>query len=1143
MICKITRILLYCASVILFLLMANQGYCQMVANQGAPFIKNYSTKIIDVGGPQIMCFVEDKRGMAYFGDGGGILEFNGKEWNRINIPNSSMVRDMDADTLGVIYVGGSNEFGFLQPTRTGEMEYVSLSKTVTDQNIKFYDIWKIICTSQGVYFCANEYVFRYLNKKVTIISVNFLVQDAYWLNNKLYLPTEQGIALLNDTTLVPITNDVTFQLTPWINGQLLTVDGKGILSTTSFENFESKPFDSPVQALLKQEPIQGICRIDKNYFAITTEKNRIVILHNNGQVIQVIDKKSGLMNGVIYQLCVDKYKNLWACMSNGVAKIDIGFPVTKFGENNNIPSSVLATCFFDGTRYIGTQDGIFCLPPFDLGNPEKSRDFVKINADVLECWEFHRYNNQLLALCSSGLWLVSGSKANQIYSIETPQKAHCAATSPLFPNVFFLGMRGKFIALKLKANGAKIPKAEEVFEFPEITEKIRKIICDKDGNLWLNTQYNGIYFLRFINGNIHDYKVSLLGEKNGLTYPEHTKCFRVGDDVVVPSDSGLLTVVFPKEKTMPDSLITFEHTQIFGEPVNEPIGYVAHYSGNKYIIAGNGLVVATVGGNKSSFDTCGFNRLEFVLRGIECDSNSVISFCSPDGLFCYDMKVARDFMEPFNTVISQVVLNDDSTLFYGNFSSTIDSFRIASLIQNKEMIPEIDYQFNSITFHYSALFYEDPDLTVFQHQLAGFDKKWSEWSTDGKTSYTSLSPGKYTFTVQSRNCYGAVGRVAEYCFEILPPWYLAWWAYFVYAFAFIGIIWLVVRLYTRRLKSQKEYLELVVEERTGEIIEQARELKDAYERLKEMDKYKQGVTSMIVHDLKNPINAIMNAGETDPVNQLKRVRQTGKQMLNLVMNILDVSKYEDTKITLTIENHQLLGVCRRAVEQITFLSAEKNITISANIETEACIRADTEIIERVLVNILTNAIKYTPNNGLIKLNAVLCPANKDSDSFLKISVADNGIGIPPDKIHLVFRKFGQVAARNSGSIRSTGLGLAYCKMAVEAHGGAIGVESEPESGSTFWFTLSVAKVNLESINNIETVTVKNQHAMLSDSIKAKIEAQLTELRNTKFYKITEITDILSRIKDDRSGEFDAWKHEVINAAESGNETLYMNLLQ
>lgn len=744
----------------------------------------------------------------------------------------------------------------------------------------------------------------------------------------------------------------------------------------------------------------------------------------------------------------------------------------------------------------------------------------------------------MFAIGSSGIWAIDNTEAKNIYNIEVPQKAHCFNTSPLFPDRVFIGMRGKLIAIKLNQDTSRkqFTVTDEI-DFPEITEKIRRIVADKEGNLWLNTQFNGTYFLRFIDGNIRNYRVTILGKQNGLPNLDGNRAYKVNNEIILATGSGILQPVFPANKNAPDSLICFEHTRLFGDTISDPYAIVTPVSGNNYLIAGNGMYYATIHGAKQAFDSCGFSRLSCSVENILMSSDSIISLCSTEGLFNYNSRNRRNFKKPFNAIISKVEINNDSTIFYGSYYRLVDSTKVASLIQTPEFVPIIDYKLNSVILHFSGLFYEEPEATEFKYQLVGFNKEWSLWSTDNKAIYTNLPEGKYTFKVIAKNVYGAKSNVAEYHFIITAPWYRTWWAFLIYVLLFVLVVYLAIQQYTRKLLEQKYQLELLVENRTDEITEQARELKRVNEKLIEMDQFKQGVTSMIVHDLKNPINSIINVSDSKPETQLERIRQTGKQMLNLVLNILDVYKYEETKILVSAENHNLVDLAQEAIESILFLCNEKNISISNRINPMFGVKADAEMIERVFVNILTNAIKYTPNNGQIGIKA------EQINQFLKIAITDNGMGIAPDKIHLVFQKFGQVIAKNSGSVRSTGLGLTYCKMVIEAHGGEINVESEMEKGSTFWFTLPLTNDDINPSRKAVLGETNNAYsAELSMESQRIVNAYLLELKQTEIYKITELTDILNKIDDSTNDEIKLWKQALIRAIDAGNQLMYEKLL-
>jgi hypothetical protein len=233
--------LLFCLAVFCSILSAVDGLAQNIAEQGSPFIQLYTSNDYG-GGPQIFSCVQDSRGMIYVGDGSGIIEFNGKDWKIIPNANNSIVRSMAADNLGRIYVGASNDFGFLQPNAIGEMEYVSLARHIVEQGIKFYDIWKVAATSKGVFFFANKYVFKYLNNEITTIAVDLLVQDAYSINDKIYLPSSKGLCLLNGSTLTPITEKDFFSVIPLSENKSLAISRQGNLCLINLQTGESDEF-------------------------------------------------------------------------------------------------------------------------------------------------------------------------------------------------------------------------------------------------------------------------------------------------------------------------------------------------------------------------------------------------------------------------------------------------------------------------------------------------------------------------------------------------------------------------------------------------------------------------------------------------------------------------------------------------------------------------------------------------------------------------------------------------------------------------------------------------------------------------------------------------------------------------------------
>ena len=224
------------------------------------------------------------------------------------------------------------------------------------------------------------------------------------------------------------------------------------------------------------------------------------------------------------------------------------------------------------------------------------------------------------------------------------------------------------------------------------------------------------------------------------------------------------------------------------------------------------------------------------------------------------------------------------------------------------------------------------------------------------------------------------------------------------------------------------------------------------EELIKLEEFKQAMTNMIVHDLKNPLNAIIGYTEFDPSKRVNNsIRQAGRQMLNMIANILDVQKFEQAEVRLEKEVNLVEKSVQAALNNLSIIAEKKQLKVDVQIDPALKTAYDFEIITRVFMNLVYNAIKFTPVGGSITINA--SEQEIDDKPYICIQVADTGIGIPEDKQVHIFDKFYQVESYRPKERDSTGIGLTYCKMAVEAHGGKIWVKSKEGEGSTFYFTL------------------------------------------------------------------------------------------
>ena len=241
-----------------------------------------------------------------------------------------------------------------------------------------------------------------------------------------------------------------------------------------------------------------------------------------------------------------------------------------------------------------------------------------------------------------------------------------------------------------------------------------------------------------------------------------------------------------------------------------------------------------------------------------------------------------------------------------------------------------------------------------------------------------------------------------------------------------------------------------------ELCRAKRELQQSYDKLRETETQRDGLVQMIVHDMRSPMFAILGNLEMAEMEPLPKgatacidsaLSATG-MLMEMISTLLDVSKMEAGKMTLDFSAVDISDLAGETIRMLEPLRGQRSLTI-ASPEKMEIFAGDTNLIRRVLQNLISNALKFTDKDkGIITVFIEI--ATKDKT---RVSVVDNGNGIPLEYREKVFNKFCQVAAHKQSRGYSTGLGLTFCKLAVEAHGGKIGLESEMGKGSTFWFEL------------------------------------------------------------------------------------------
>jgi signal transduction histidine kinase len=281
----------------------------------------------------------------------------------------------------------------------------------------------------------------------------------------------------------------------------------------------------------------------------------------------------------------------------------------------------------------------------------------------------------------------------------------------------------------------------------------------------------------------------------------------------------------------------------------------------------------------------------------------------------------------------------------------------------------------------------------------------------------------------------------------------------------LGIIQFATRT-PRKLRRAEVSLLETIGNQMGMAIQRAQLYEQTRRQARELEKASKlqaDFSAMIAHDLRSPLMNITGVAEVmlggmfgsvteEQKKWLLRIQANSRSLVDLVSDFLDLSKLESGCVDITTEMIDLAELIEKSVENYRVLALDKRILITGAIDPSIpLVRADPRRLDQVLSNLISNAIKFTGEEGAIEIGAKLV-----NPTLVHVWVRDNGEGIAADEIGVIFEKYRQAGNVKQSRHKGTGLGLVICKMIIEAHGGRVWVESEEGKGSTFWFSLPLA---------------------------------------------------------------------------------------
>jgi signal transduction histidine kinase/DNA-binding response OmpR family regulator len=372
----------------------------------------------------------------------------------------------------------------------------------------------------------------------------------------------------------------------------------------------------------------------------------------------------------------------------------------------------------------------------------------------------------------------------------------------------------------------------------------------------------------------------------------------------------------------------------------------------------------------------------------------------------------------------------------------------------------LEYKENVFSLEFASLDYSHSSRDKYAYMLEGFNNGWLyTGGNQRRVTYTNLDPGHYTFKVKILNAAGVWSDVKSLSINVAPPFWRTNIAYVIYALMLIAIFFLARKITLDRIHMKFE------------MRQQRREA----ERSHALDQLKTKFFTNVSHEFRTPLSLIIspldkiirNTDDEDQKKQLNLVQRNAKRLLNLVNQLLDFRKIEVQGLKL----HASIGDIVQFAEDISYsftdIAEKKGIEFSffSNVQVLE-IYFDKDKIEKILFNLLSNAFKYTPDNGKVTVKLHYTPhSTNDEEGIVAIEVEDTGIGIPANKQEKIFERFFQTDVPESMVNQGTGIGLAIAKEFVRLHNGVITVKSEPEKGTCFTVTLPAKKINDASLHS------------------------------------------------------------------------------
>lgn len=807
---KIRKILL------LFLFLGTQILLFSQVQYGLPKIVNY----FDINNPyksdQVWDINQTDDGLMYFTTGNYFIEYDGQNWERFIKNDNYQYFSFDIDTLTRdFYVGAKNnilvsklENGVYKTQDIEIPERISIT-------------WRTFFRDGTAYFFINKKDVIVLNDNTIEIvhrPSNFEITRGFKVNNVIYAVSNKGIATIDGCKIDLISTkqsdiylDDIRTILKYNDSTLLvgTLVGDLYLFNTTTGVFSD--FSTNAHSYLTAGKIYNGVRIDDSTFALATLKGGLIVINKNGDLLNIFDKKNGLLSNAVYCAYVDDKKNIWLGTGMGVSRINLGSSVRYFDKRNNIDDMVNAATIFNGKIVVATSDGIFSTD----ANEKPYLSLQPLDYQIIYAGSFLKMtidNLKYLIVSGKGGVTVFDENLKFNNSLEI-YNATRIIQSPVVKNRLYVANFKELVAVRVTNKKETDLTVEKYFH--ELPFYIDNLIFDSENNLWLCQDKKLFYVVFNENESLDNYIVNFYDESNGLPNSRIYNIFDYNDEVIVSTADGLYFLI-DKDVSFAKYQFAKYQTGVFNE-IKESI-IISHLEIDDFLFIQTNNSICRLDKKTNNFEKLYFGDIFDKTSSKLNYYNNTLFVCSKDKVISIDPVLFNSYIEVNNEFILRKI--EVGNLIHKIYCSD-------SIVQKENftynILPKIDRNTN-IALTFALPFYDNSESTTYHFLIQNKTKNWEKTGTTNNLIFRQLPPGKYSVKIKAISFYGLESNPITVNFTVKSKFYLSTLAIILYFIIFLLFVFVVFYYRNKKIKKKNDTLEDEIRFRKNELEQHKEEL-------------------------------------------------------------------------------------------------------------------------------------------------------------------------------------------------------------------------------------------------------------------------------------------------------------------------------